>query len=756
MSRIITIISFVLLYFASSAQLIVNQTGTVAQWVQNVLTGPGVTVSNVTYTGDLQSVATFTTGATATNLGISSGMILCTGNSTSVIGFAGGVNASSPTSGGSDPLLAALIPQVINDAAVLEFDFIPLSDTVKFRYIFGSEEYPEFVTSFNDVFGFFISGLNPSGGNYVNENVALLPGTTTAVSIYNINNGTTNTGPCVNCNYYVNNASGTTVAYDAFTTPLYAVFSVIPCFSYHIKLVIGDAGDAAYDSGVFLEANSFGSNVINLSTTTANSIDTISVEGCNDAIVNFQIPYVTSIDKTFYFGISGSATNGVDYLQIPSSVTILAGHDTASIVISPLLDGITEGIENIELVVATSACTYDTINIYIKDYDLINCDLPADTFLCNNESLTILSNVTGGYQPYSYAWSNGDTTSSTIVSPNTSTVYTLVVNDICNLDTSAQIIVNNSTPLINIVGDSVCIHDTAFIMVVADPSWTLLWSNGETTANISFPVSGSAYYSILATDTIGCSVTDSTFVKGFPVPLAATSADTTICLNYEAKLRAFGNHASYTWSNGQNQKNILVSPKNETRYTVTVTNSNNCWDTTSVTVDVLQVPTAVITSTIDTLCIGNQTELFAPTADEYLWSTGQVTPSIIIQPSQPTVYHLQVSNVYNTTRCSHDTTLLMNVVRCNTFYVPSAFTPNGDGLNDEFGVEGQFVTVDRFRLFIFNRYGEKIFSTINPTDKWDGSYNGEAAPTGVYTYIVEITETLREPYVLKGTVHLLK
>jgi len=324
------------------------------------------------------------------------------------------------------------------------------------------------------------------------------------------------------------------------------------------------------------------------------------------------------------------------------------------------------------------------------------------------------------------------------------------------LDTSAQIVVNNSTPLISIVGDSVCIHDTAFLMVVADPSWTLLWSNGETTANISFPVSGSGYYCILATDTIGCSVSDSTFVKGFPIPVAQTNMDTTICLHSQAKLRASGNYDSYVWSNGSNQKNITVTPITETTYSLTVTNTDKCWDTTSVTVDVLQVPIAVITSTVDTLCRGNKTELFAPNADEYLWSTGQVSPSIIIQPSQQTVYHLQVSNVYNSTRCSHDTTLLMNVIRCNRFYVPSAFTPNGDGLNDEFGVEGQFVAVDRFRLFIFNRYGEKLFSTVNPTDKWDGSYNGEIAPTGVYTYIVEITETLREPYVLKGTVHLLK
>jgi len=293
--------SFFLLFLISSkGQLVVSQTGTVAQWVQNILTGTGVSVSNVTYTGDLQSIAKFTTGANATTLGMTDGLILCTGNATQVAGAAS-TFASTSTSGGSDPLLANLITFTINDAAILEFDFVPLSDTVKFKYIFGSEEYPEFsLSSFNDVFGFFISGYNPSGGMYTNQNVALLPGTSTAVSIANINNGTWGTGPCVNCSYYVNNSASPYVAYDAYTTPLYATFLVVPCFTYHIKLVIGDASDAIYDSGVFLEANSFSSNTVNLSTTTTNSIDTMAIEGCNNAIVRIQIPYITPVDKVLY------------------------------------------------------------------------------------------------------------------------------------------------------------------------------------------------------------------------------------------------------------------------------------------------------------------------------------------------------------------------------------------------------------------------------------------------------------------------
>ena len=761
MTKVVLVFVSLLCFLTNSySQIVVSQTGTVAQWVQNVLTGSGVTVSNVIYTGDLQSIATFTTGPSATNLGIGAGMILCTGNAMDVLGPAA-VFASSTTSGGSDPLLDALIPQPINDAAILEFDFIPLSDTVKFRYVFGSEEYPNFVPvgssgGINDVFGFFINGINPAGGMYVNENVALVPGTTVPVAIFNVNNGNSgNNGPCVNCNYYINNIGGTSISYGGFTTPLYAVFNVIPCFSYHIKLVIGDAQDNIYDSGVFLEANSFGADIINLSSATTNSIDTIAVEGCNDAVIKFHIPYVTSVNKTFYFGLNGTAINGVDYQHVNQSVTILAGYDTASVIISPILDGVTEGIETVQLVVATSPCTYDTIQIYIQDNSALNCNLPSDTTLCGSDTMTINSLVSGGHQPYTYLWSNGATTANIFIAPTASSPYSLTVTDICNADTTADIIVGYSDPHISFIGDSVCIHDTASITVLADATYTILWSTGETTLNIEFPVSASAYYSVVATDTIGCVVVDSTFVDGFVAPIAIVSPDTVICKGDVATLRAFGNYHTYEWSNGQLVKNIAVSPNSLSRYFVTVTSLQKCWDTTSVEVDVLAVPQAVITG-VDTVCKGASSELFASLADLYQWSTGDITPSISVQPVQETTYTVRLTNVFNSTQCSHETSFVMNVQRCNFIYLPSAFTPNGDGLNDGFGVEGEFVGVTRFRLYIFNRYGEKIFETIDPYQKWDGTYNGNKVKDGVYTYIVEVSESLGDNYVLKGTVQLFR
>jgi len=220
-----------------------------AQQLAEILGGPGVTITNVSSYGTVQSRGSFTT----VNFGIHSGIILSTGN----VMDAAGPNSSTSTSisngTGSDPHLANLIPgYTLNDATYLQFDFIPESDVISFKYIFASEEYPEYVgSSFNDVFGFFLSGPNPSGGNYNFSNIALIPGSSLPVSIDNINAGTLS-------QYYINNNTigQGVVEYDGYTIALYTFANVVPNQQYTIKIAIADAGDSAYDSAVFLESGS--------------------------------------------------------------------------------------------------------------------------------------------------------------------------------------------------------------------------------------------------------------------------------------------------------------------------------------------------------------------------------------------------------------------------------------------------------------------------------------------------------------------
>ena len=230
--------------------------------VRNVLLGSGVEVFNVQFNGssgviNCSAIGSFNTGANATNLGMQEGIIIGSGAVSFAAGpnNSGGGSASSGCSTYTDPALTAIASGTLNDVATLEFDFITKADTVKFNYVFASEEYPEYTCSdFNDIFGFFLSGLNPAGGMYSNYNIARIPGTNIPITINSVNGGSGGSASASGCyytysQYYVDNAAGTTIQYDAFTTVLTAIAPVVPCTPYHVKMCIGDVTDGAFDSG---------------------------------------------------------------------------------------------------------------------------------------------------------------------------------------------------------------------------------------------------------------------------------------------------------------------------------------------------------------------------------------------------------------------------------------------------------------------------------------------------------------------------
>ena len=257
MKKVFVLLGLFILSFHSFSQMIVTTANTPAQLVSSFILN-GVSASNITYAGGTGSLGSFT-GGNSTNLGMNEGIILSTGlvNGSPAINSAGSNHASTANNGGSNVLLQSLIPgYTINDASVLEFDLVPVGNMFDFKYVFASEEYPEFVNiGFNDVFGFFISGVNPIGGNYVNENIALIPGSNAPVCIDNVN-------AVSNAMYYNDNTSGTSIVFDGFTDVMTAQLPVVPGATYHLVIAVGDAGDQIYDSGIFLKAQSMKSYMI--------------------------------------------------------------------------------------------------------------------------------------------------------------------------------------------------------------------------------------------------------------------------------------------------------------------------------------------------------------------------------------------------------------------------------------------------------------------------------------------------------------
>ncbi len=219
------------------------------------------------------------------------------------------------------------------------------------------------------------------------------------VTINSVNNGTVGSfGTASNCtslafsHLYIDNLAigGTTICYDGFTRSLEAMLVVVPCETYHIKLAVGDAGDYAYDSGVFLEANSFGSTGMSTNVGFSNSSVFFGsgVEACNDAVLSFTLeeprtsPYFIAIADIF-----GTATLDVDYELFPpfDTLWIPAGSMETQLVVSPLSDDLIEGTEQAQFVFSyEEACENlaDTTTIDILDNTLGFTGILGDSVYC--------------------------------------------------------------------------------------------------------------------------------------------------------------------------------------------------------------------------------------------------------------------------------------------------------------------------------------------------------------------------------------
>ncbi len=450
----------------SRSQLTVNTGSAISmtplQFVQTYLVGTGVTISNATYNGSADplnstnrtplqyrdQVGSFTTsGGALTQLGIGGGVILSTGYVAKAIAPASpsddmeGNNAPFE----SDPDLHILANSDINDKSVLEFDFIPVTNVITFKYVFSSIEFDGFCNSYNDAFGLFLSGPGIAGGaGFVNNavNIALLPETTSYVNINNICAADkNNTGNGV---YSWWNAQKTYFTYNRLTYVLTASYPVTCFQTYHMKFAIGDAGDGIYDSGVFIEENSFSSADVTGSASFSNPLTgSTLVEGCGSASLVYAVPQPHPTNFTVYLSIDPSGTaNQADILPnpFPTEIVIPAGWIAAApIVITAVSDATPEAIENLVIIATTTSCSLtntDTTILLIKDLDPLTVNVP-NKIACDGSAVNLTATGSGG-QPilpannYSYVWNDGETTQTISVNPPLGhTTYSVSITDAC-------------------------------------------------------------------------------------------------------------------------------------------------------------------------------------------------------------------------------------------------------------------------------------------------------------------------------------
>lgn len=422
------------------------------------------------------------------------GTVNCSGNTIFENYGAAGPNNENMASFGhgltyEDPDLTQLVADAINDVCIMEFDLVPSCSLLEINYVFASEEYPDFVCSdMNDIFGFFISGPGISGPfSNGGENIALVPGTNEYVGINTINGGSpgnsANGGTCSSngqslANTALFNITGnglsdcpgsafcsdnTAIRYNGYTDPLTASANVIPCETYHMKIIIADAGDSGYDSGVFLTYQ--GLNCPNTDIV-ANETEAQIVEGCQDG--EFEIIKNTNINDDvivhIYDAGSSTATNILDYTVL-DSLMIPGGTSSALINVAGITDGITETTETVDLLIEWLVCNtpyYDTLHFTIVDGPYLDFNVIDEN--CNTCDGSATVNMVGGSPSYNYSWGAGTGSQTTSTASNLcSGTYFIQVNDGNGCLASDSVTINSSGSAVVSTDITICDGDSILI-----------------------------------------------------------------------------------------------------------------------------------------------------------------------------------------------------------------------------------------------------------------------------------------------------
>ncbi len=729
MKKSLLSVFFVLTCLFSFSQLSVtpNQTATN---LANYLLGGGVTISNAQLTCPTGANGIFTNGAT-TNLGFSNGVVLSTGL---VANIPNGNGAQASTNNGAAgiPAMAPLTGTSSNyDGCMLEFDINPHCSPLNILYKFASEEYPEYVNSgVNDGFGFFISGPNPGGGTYNNFNLATVPGSSTPITIDNVNSSS-------NSAYYQTN-SGSTIVYDGMTTVLTGSANVTPCANYHLILAITDGGDAIYDSGVFLQQSGISCvsptvSAANPAAICAGQSATLSASGTttyswSTGSTSSSIVVSPTVTTTYTVGGSNIGTciqsSKVVTVTVNPAPTANAGASQALTCTntSTVLSGSGGGTYSwsgpgIVSGGNTATPTVNQTGTYTLIVTASGCpSLPSTVVVTQSASPPVVTAVASGVlnctltsvnasattaaSPVSYNWSGAGITGGAgtgTITVNQPGTYNYTVTNTSNgcITTGSQSISQNiTTPSVTMPASQTitCTSPTVSLIGSANPSsCTPVWTGGVSSGGTTYTATASSSntYTLTVTNPAnGCTSSGTVQISsstGVPV-VAASASNSLSCLTSTAQVVATttASPVTYNWTGagitgGANTASATVNAPGT--YTVVVTNTTSACSTT-ITVPVTQntVTPSVTASTSGVLnCTLTSVNVSASTAASpvsYNWSGTGITGGTgtgTITVNQPGTFNYTVTNTSNGCTASGSQAVTQNTtVPVVTSIAPSA------------------------------------------------------------------------------------
>ncbi len=682
---------------------------TLEEYVNDILLGSGVEAFNIQLTGSDVQVGYL---EDATGIPLTEGLILSSAGAENVAcpdDFGTDVPFGEGVSGEPDLLtIANSVPGMIgqnfnvgsvNDVCILEFDFIATGDTVKFNYIFGSDEYLEWVnSSYNDIFAFFLSGPGINGPYADNAiNIAAVPETDPAlpVTVSSVNDQ-------INSAYYIDNFNNDNICQDGYTQKLEAISPVECGETYHIKLAIADGSDTALESIVILEAGSFTSNSVvqvDLSIDVGGPDNDTMYEDCGEAILTFTRPIETvlEIEEMVIIAYGGDAENGVDYTLLPDTVVFAPGVESVSFVVDAFEDGIAEGVEWVQFeILNLAACNGGGLTSYFEFFIADEPDpLVVEGYtveMCVGAGVEIEPIISGGYGNFVYDWSTGEDTPLIDVSPDVTTTYNVIVGDTCGmpsddaditvevLDLPPLSLTTNPASLVLNCGESVNIIATAS---GGDGVYEYSWEDED--GGSLFGFQNSLWYStwqgadeIHVTVTDGCGFEETIIIDvtlNVPELILIQEEQITVLCNdpFTIAPEVSGGQAPFFYNWYQNglwfDWNPSVNLTTSSDMTVTFEVQDNCGQTESVDVEIT-VESPAIEITLPEELVGPCTELFEVIAEisggsgglSYDWSidgaaVGGNNPTLDYQTDISQTIQLYVSDA-----CGAEDTESVNIV----------------------------------------------------------------------------------------------
>ncbi|WP_405202096.1 choice-of-anchor L domain-containing protein [Dokdonia sp. LLG6352-1] len=739
-----------------------SQTYTPQQLIEDILIDSNcisnIQVTNVVggdFGGQEQSYGYF--NANGSNFPLQEGIVLSTGRLQNVQGPNTSLSDDdAPDWLGDADLEFVLDEQNTTNATILEFTFQSTASEVRFRYLFASEEYQEGnpnTCNFSDLFGFLIREEGEQGY----ENIALVPDTTTPVKVTTVHPEIPNGCPAIN-EFYFESFNGNTapINFNGQTKVIEAKVIIQPNVNYQVKLVIADEQNFRFDSAVFLEAGSFQLGTDLGPDRTVAGGNPICGAGETTLVVNEPLATAFMWER-----------DGIPLSETSNELTVSQG-----------------GFYTVEVVLDNGCEAFGEVTIEFAQYPTVSnstlqqCDANGDGLSQYNlfdalDDVTVNDNsliITGFYNNFSDAESEVNV----IGNPNTfqntqanQVVYARVASQAgCSTIASVQLTTGNETLVLDAL--EVCDTDgiidgfteislTSLTMQVQDQIPTGATVSFYETEEDAFNQQGEITTSFINTEAFNqtiyirvndngqcLSITTADIVILSP-PVMADDELRFYCINnfpetITLSAGVISNTAGlqYTWQhNGtlllDNTSTIAINEPGN--YLVTAVGANGCESSRSINVTPSSTATITNVSVVD----GGENNTVTITAEGsgvYEYSLGSILGPYQESPTFQNVpaglYNLFVRDVNGCGITSKEISVIG---------FPTYFTPNGDGINDTWKLQGAGQdTSTTVRFFIFNRYGKSMYQSRAMGNGWNGIYNGVELPPDDYWYLVELED----------------